>query len=78
MGRLGITEIIVISILLFLIYRVVKFLRKNNEIKQEVSNNIEKEKNEEVIVNIPEVCPHCKNPNTKKVRLCEWCGNQII
>lgn len=27
---------------------------------------------------IPDFCPHCKNPNTKKIRLCEWCGNQII
>jgi hypothetical protein len=27
---------------------------------------------------IPDTCPHCKNPNTKKIRLCEWCGNQII
>jgi hypothetical protein len=27
---------------------------------------------------IPEDCPHCKNPNTKRIRLCEWCGNQII
>jgi Na+/melibiose symporter-like transporter len=27
---------------------------------------------------IPDSCPHCKNPNTKKIRLCEWCGNQII
>jgi hypothetical protein len=27
---------------------------------------------------IPDKCPHCKNPNTKKIRLCEWCGNQII
>jgi amino acid permease len=27
---------------------------------------------------IPEICPHCKSPNTKKIRLCEWCGNQII
>ncbi len=29
-------------------------------------------------ITIPEICPHCKNPNTKKIRLCEWCGNQII
>jgi len=29
-------------------------------------------------VTIPEFCPHCKNPNTKRIRLCEWCGNQII
>lgn len=27
---------------------------------------------------IPDTCPHCKNPNSKKIRLCEWCGNQII
>ena len=27
---------------------------------------------------IPETCPHCKSPNTKKIRLCEWCGNQIV
>lgn len=27
---------------------------------------------------IPDTCPHCKSPNTKKIRLCEWCGNQII
>jgi len=26
---------------------------------------------------IPDICPHCKNPNTKRIRLCEWCGNQI-
>jgi hypothetical protein len=26
---------------------------------------------------IPDDCPHCKSPNTKKIRLCEWCGNQI-
>ena len=27
---------------------------------------------------IPDTCPHCKSPNAKKIRLCEWCGNQII
>ena len=26
---------------------------------------------------IPDQCPHCKNPNTKKLHLCEWCGSQI-
>lgn len=28
-------------------------------------------------INIPDICPHCKNPNTKRIRLCEWCGSQI-
>lgn len=31
-----------------------------------------------ISIKIPETCPHCKNPNNKKIRLCEWCGNQII
>jgi hypothetical protein len=26
---------------------------------------------------IPTNCPTCKNPNTKLIRLCEWCGSQI-
>ena len=28
--------------------------------------------------NTPEICPHCKSPNTQKIRICEWCGSQII
>jgi len=27
--------------------------------------------------NIPTRCPHCKNPNTKMLRECEWCGNKV-
>ena len=42
----------------------------------------ENQDNSEMPINItteiPDTCPHCKNPNTKKIRLCEWCGNQII
>lgn len=41
---------------------------KYNQENISYSNNIQ----------IPEICPNCKNPNTKKIRLCEWCGNQII
>ena len=26
---------------------------------------------------ISDICPHCKNPNTKKTQKCEWCGNEI-
>ncbi len=29
------------------------------------------------ILNIPDTCPYCKSPNTRKIRLCEWCGAQI-
>jgi len=27
---------------------------------------------------IPDTCPHCKSPNTKMLRECEWCGSQIV
>jgi len=30
------------------------------------------------ISSIPDFCPHCKNPNSKKIRICEWCDTQII
>lgn len=39
------------------------------------SNNSAQTSNQQVI--IPDTCPHCKNPNNKRIRLCEWCGNQI-
>jgi len=51
-----------------------KLPKHNNELK-----NSEDKMNEIITKNlIPEVCPHCKNPNTKRIRLCEWCGNQIV
>lgn len=79
MGRLGITEIIVLAIIIFLFRSALKrIFRKNSKVEQEAPKSIEKEKIEDVIVNVPDVCPHCKSPNTKKIKLCEWCGNQII
>ena len=41
----------------------------------------EHEKIEPIIINsifIPDTCPQCKNPNTKKLNICEWCDNKII
>ena len=26
---------------------------------------------------VSDICPQCKNPNTKLSTTCEWCGNQI-
>ena len=43
---------------------------KENQDNSEIPINISKK--------IPAICPQCKNPNTKLVRECEWCGNQII
>ena len=27
---------------------------------------------------ILDICPNCKNPNTQNLKICEWCGGQII
>lgn len=27
---------------------------------------------------IPNACPSCKNPNSQKLLVCEWCGNRIV
>ena len=26
----------------------------------------------------PSISPLCKSPNSNKLSICEWCGNQII
>lgn len=75
MGRLGGTEIIILLIIIFLIYR---FLNRKKVNQQELPKIIEQQKPLDEKINIPDTCPHCKNPNTKKTRLCEWCANQII
>lgn len=47
----------------------------SNTIKLFIENGLSSN-NSNIVV--PETCPHCRNPNSKKIRLCEWCGNQII
>ena len=72
----GNSEWIVIVIIITILYFYIKGKNKSNN-----DNNL-KEKNTPTVdsnkINIPDTCPHCKNPNTKKIRLCEWCGNKII
>jgi hypothetical protein len=53
-----------------------------NLLERELNNVNESDlQSPSVVVNeqiqIPDHCPHCKNPNTKKLHLCEWCGSQI-
>lgn len=45
------------------------------QIKEFIENN---SSIESIGIQTSSVCPHCKNPNSKLVRDCEWCGNQII
>ncbi len=47
----------------------------SNQIKEYVENG---SRLETISDEVPMNCPHCKNPNSKMVRECEWCGNQII
>ena len=39
-------------------------------------NTIDNSNNIETLVS--EICPNCKNPNTHNLKICEWCGNQIV
>jgi len=43
-----------------------KIKKETNQIKEKIQ-----------YINIPEICPHCKNPNPDKKPICEWCGNKI-
>ncbi len=54
-----------------------------SKLATEIANHIKEkcEKNEipsTELSKIPDTCPHCKNPNSKRIRSCEWCGHQII
>jgi hypothetical protein len=33
---------------------------------------------EEIQSKIPTICPNCKNTNSKKLEICEWCGSNVI
>lgn len=66
----GIFLIIVSIIILFINKKIVK---QNESVLTK-----EETKPMEEIINIPNTCPNCKNPNSKKIRICEWCGNETI
>ena len=45
-----------------------------------INNNNDFDHNQSIDqqVDIPLICPNCKNLNPKKIRLCEWCGGQML
>jgi hypothetical protein len=47
-----------------------------NHIKGSVNSSPKESSN--VDSSIPSTCPNCKNPNTKGIRICEWCGSQMV
>jgi len=69
--RIGMQDILLVLLIAITFYFL--FIRPNKKrIEQE---KIKKEQGKQII--IPDTCPHCKNPNTKKLQVCEWCGNEI-
>jgi len=76
--NLGATEILIIVIVIVFYLFNRKKKSENNTIQSiNKDNSIREEQNTNDEIVIPDICPHCKNPNGKKIRLCEWCGNQI-
>jgi len=53
---------------------IFNFLNLFQSLKSLNSKNKPSSINNESTVN----CPNCKNPNTQNLRICEWCGNQIL
>ena len=79
----GMSQAWAIFSIIGLIGLLIYVIARNNRAKSVVSNqtiNIPQVQSEKMAVkfDIPETCPICKNPNAKKIRICEWCGNQII
>jgi large-conductance mechanosensitive channel len=76
--------VVIIAIFYFLIIRPKNRQKKEQEEKKKIQTKTQQTKmhweetsedNDKAV--IPSICPHCKNPNTKKLRECEWCGTKI-
>ena len=61
------------SIFLIMYFFVIRPQKKKQKSLNHSETTLEQNDNKE----IPENCPHCKSPNSKRIRFCEWCGNQI-
>jgi hypothetical protein len=81
MNKVGPLELLIVLCIIILLIYFLK--RKPNSVKNNnilAKNAAFSDKIEQTVsenISIPEICPHCKNPNTKRIRLCEWCGEQI-
>ena len=61
------------SIILIMYFFVIRPQKKKQKSLNDSETTLEQNDNKE----IPENCPHCKSPNSKRIRFCDWCGNQI-
>ena len=66
--------LVLIGLLIYISFRKAIFEQVVTNINI-YSNSSAQVSNQHVI--IPDSFPHCKNPNNKRIRLCEWCESQI-
>lgn len=78
MGQLGQFAPFLLVILIVFFYRKNQKIIMNKKINQRRNDSEITTIHDIEQISIPDTCPHCKNPNSKKIRLCEWCGNQIV
>jgi len=77
-GLLPLLLLIILCVVIFFIVRHTKRKNEqNNNTKTSTKSHWEENSMSDNKVNIPNICPHCKNPNTKKLLECEWCGNKV-
>lgn len=69
------TGMFTINLLISVILLVLSFFVEENTTSENKAADNKTDKNQFFI---PDSYPHCKNPNSKRIRSCEWCGNQII
>ena len=69
---------IALTIILVIYVLVCWFIVGNSlirKIRQDIKRKRKEDKKSKIV--IPDTCPHCRNPNTNKTLVCEWCGNKI-
>lgn len=48
---------------------ILDFIKNDLRMTEDESNNLKE---------VPSICPSCKNPNEKKLKICEWCGGKML
>lgn len=76
----AIMQILLFSIVVFISLWLISFFVEDAPKGNSNSKNINfsKVQSDNISNDIAETCTHCKNPNTKRIRTCEWCGSQIV
>lgn len=48
---------------------ILDFIKNDITISEDESNSLKE---------APSICPSCKNPNERKLKICEWCGGKML